>query len=147
MASRTSGSAGMALAVGGLLVVTYAIQRWRHERGVARSRAITIGKPYDQVERAWHDATIRQAVFAATPQLAEHVTFRCRPATPASWGTEVTLSADPTGTGTALASAIPSLTNPVLLNLLHRFKAFVEAGEIPTLAKTPAGRNRIITAA
>jgi len=41
---------------------------------------------------------------------------------------------------------MPALAAPVLLNLLGRFKALVETGEIPTLARNPAARRRTIAA-
>jgi hypothetical protein len=86
-------------------------------------------------------------VFAAVPDLAEQVAARCRPATPASWGTEVTLVANAGGAAGAVAAAVPRLARPVLLNLLLRFKALVETGEIPTLTRNPAGDHRVISAA
>ena len=51
------------------------------------------------------------------------------------------------GAAGAVAHAMPQLARPVLLNLLRRFKALVETGEIPTLARNPAGRQRTIGAA
>jgi len=132
----------------GAVAVIYQLQRHRHGRGAdAPSRVMTIGKPFDEVERAWRDPTLRRMVFAAAPQLAEQVSARCRPATPESWGTEVTLVANTGGAAGAVASAMPRLARPVLLNLLLRFKALVETGEIPTLTRNPAGGRRIIRAA
>ena len=55
--------------------------------------------------------------------------------------------ADTAGAAGAAADAMPRLTTPVLLNLLLRFKAVVETGEIPTLTRNPAGAHRTIKAA
>jgi hypothetical protein len=145
--SRTRTALTGALVAGGVAVI-HQLQRQRQSRGsVAPSRVITIGKPVQQVEQAWHDPTLRGMVFAAVPHLAEQVSARCRPATPESWGTEVTLVADTGGAAGAVASAMPRLTAPVLLKLLLRFKAVVETGEIPTLTRNPAARHRAIEAA
>ena len=145
MTIRTRTALTGALAIGGAALI-YRLQR--NGRGAAApARVVTIGKPFDHVERAWHDPTVRGRVFATVPQLAEQVSARFRPATPESWGTEVTLVASARGAAGAVASAIPGLAAPVLLNLLLRFKALVETGEIPTLTRNPAGRHRAIEAA
>jgi hypothetical protein len=148
VASRTQKITTYGFVLGGVAAITYAVQRHRNGASLrASSRVITIGKPPDQVERAWRDPTIREAVFAAMPRLAEHVALHGRPATPESWGTEVTISADPRSVAGGAGSIVPAVTRAVLLNLLHRFKALVETGEIPTLTNNPAGRHRIISAA
>jgi hypothetical protein len=144
MTNRTRTTLTGALVVGGAALIFLAQRRGR--RSAAPVRVTTIGRPLDEVERAWQDPGIRATVFASVPHLADQVTARCRPATPASWGTEVTLVADRGGAAGAVASAMPRLAAPVLLTLLHRFKALVETGESPTLARNPAGRRRTIAA-
>jgi hypothetical protein len=144
MTIRTRTSLTGALVVGGAAFI-YLMQR-QGRRSAAPARVMTIGKPLAEVERAWHDPALRGTLFASAPHLADQVTVRCRPATPESWGTEVTLVPRGSGAAGAVSSAVPHLADTVLLNLLRRFKALVETGETPTLARNPAGRRRTVAA-
>jgi uncharacterized membrane protein len=73
-----------------------------------------------------------------------------RDADPADWGTEVMLGFSPICGNPIVKSIVGSsgpVTRTVLEKVLRRFKALLEAGEIPTLSKNPAGTPRLLAAA
>jgi hypothetical protein len=148
MASRTGTTARVALALGGVAALAYVIQRQRQERTTAPpSRVITIDRSPADLERLWGNPDVQAAVFGDSHNWTDLVSAQFREARPARWGSEMTLTVNASGVSGAIASAVPVITNRALQKLLHRFKALVEAGEIPTLSKNPAGRDRIIAAA
>ena len=85
------------------------------EGGRSASRSIRSSKPGATRPSAGWCSRQRRSWPSRSP-------VRCRSANPESWGTEVTLVADSAGAAGAVASAMPRLTAPVLLNLLLRQK-------------------------
>jgi hypothetical protein len=147
MTARTEKTASVVLALGGIAAMSYAIRR-RHDRANGPlSRVITISRPPADLERLWRDTEVRATVLGEWRTWTDRVSAQFREARPERWGSEMTLTLNADGFAGTMASAVPAVTNRALQKILHRFKALVETGEMPTLAKNPAGRRRIIQAA
>jgi uncharacterized membrane protein len=82
--------------------------------------------------------------------IPHELSVELRDAQPAEWGTEVTLEISPLSEGLATRSILritESIDEAMLTKVLRRFKALVEAGEMPTLSHNPAARHRTLAAA
>jgi len=148
MTSQTRKTTSVALVLGGLVVLSYAIRRQQNgRRSALPSRVITIGRSPDELQRLWRDRELRAAVFGSWRDWMDRVSADIREARPRDWGSEMTLTVNPEGLRGAVAVALPTITDRALQKVLQRFQALVETGEMPTLATNPAGRDRMISAA
>ena len=99
-------------------------------------RVLTIDASPDQVVERWEAAGVQERVWAHQIDLAGAGTLHARPAEP--WpGSEVSLTMQ-----SADGGALPEVvTSASVFEALHRFKALIETGEIPTLDRNPHARH------
>lgn len=87
-----------------------------------------------ELERLWHDATVRDAVTDGLELEPASVHLRFAEGRP-DWGATVTANVEFPG-------PVPELGADALAGkLVRRFKALAETGEMPTTAHNPSGRN------
>jgi hypothetical protein len=99
-------------------------------------RVVTIAATPDEVADRWPAPDVQRRVWAHAADLEGVGTFRAHPA-PRDLGSEVSLTIE-----TADGGALPAgVTSASVFEALHRFKALVEAGEIPTLDRNPHARH------
>jgi hypothetical protein len=147
MQARVRKAVQLALMIGGLTTVAYAVRRRQTRRHrQPPSRVVTIGRSPAEVEQAWRDPHVRMDVFGQQPDLADRLDLQVNPATPARWGSEVRLTAPRDRRAARGLRTIDAVATVALNTVLHRFKALVEAGEAPTLTRNPAGRDRVVSA-
>jgi hypothetical protein len=99
-------------------------------------RIVTIGASPDEVIEQWEAPGAQHRVWAHVAELEGVGTLRAHPA-PASSSSEVSLTIE-----SADGADLPDVaTSAAVFEALHRFKALVETGEIPTLDRNPHARH------